>query len=878
MSSNMYYTDDGGLIHVAKRIGSGGEGDIYSLKNNNKNCAKLYTKAEKLSEDNYEKVVFMINNPPDDPTIKKSHPSLAWPIKLIYQERKGKTFAGFIMPLIPTIEGIKFDSILNYFHPSEREHKFPGFTWKHLLTTSLNLASAVAAMHERGYIIGDINESNFLVHPTSLVSIIDCDSFQVTDPKSGKVWKCLVGKDQYRAPELLKSSIHKNRSLESDYFALSVLIFQLLMQGWHPYAATGKLVDDTSSPRGKIIKGIFPYGRRRSGISPPPEALPFEILHPTIQTLFMRCFEKGHADPKVRPSSKEWWDTLRKLGKELRKCPKNENHFYFNHLNKCPWCDIKKNTRKDPFQSLLGQQIRMPSSTEPLEKRTNFLCHYLIELALSDGYISKEEEDNIFERGKDLHIPEKEIEKLIADELRKRGISGVSGSARLVVDKSHIEFKDMKISTNATETIEVSNVGDGIMTGTISSNARWLRIPSAIAPCRKNQSQKIQVTVDTSNLPYGFSGSATMSIKTTGGTADIAVNLTTEGLSHLVNDFRSQYVPLSAAVGGFLFSFGYGPDFAPLGIAASLLYAPTLTKQEGGSLGSIVKATIVAGIGSFIIFAILEWVGKYFPHFIGFVIGAYLIGGLAYLCADLIMKHVLNAGMNLSRFPPILVHGLSAGLVILAIAFHSGDSTSVKRIAEREMPTRQAQSQRQRIVSPPTTTKSIPAPRVRIKRSVVAEEIDNNKPVGVNTKFPVNESYGNTRRTFVVYYAEYEGASPNKTEFNVKFIKEGKVIGTSQYRCNKSVKQYSGNYWCKTGPYYLSIGDYEACLYVDGKMIDRKNFSIVPRDRRQKSVRTSIPKKTPSVSSTIRNKTENKPQQLQKTRKLLIPPPSRDSF
>jgi curved DNA-binding protein CbpA len=462
-----------------------------------------------------------------------------------------------------------------------------------------------------------------------------------------------------------------------------------------------------------------------------------------------------------------------------------------------------------------------------------------------------------------------------------------TGEPKLVVlrkNDADYQFQDVRRGIILSEKITIKNTQGGLLQGTIKSDAPWLEVDRN--KLLEMHEQELLIRILTSKIPrktFQVEGNVTIEtngVGANGGKEVIPFKVILEDFYRECDRFRNIYAPLSAAIGGLLFSFGYGPDFAPLGIGASLLYAPILTKQEGGSLGSMVKATIVAGIGSFIIFAILEWVGKYFPHFIGFVIGAYLIGGLAYVCADLIMKHILDAGMNLSRFPPILVYGLSASLVILAIAVHSGDSTSVKRIAEKEMPTRQAQSQRQRIVSPPTTTKSIPAPRVRIKRSVIAEKIDNNKPVGVNTKFPVNASYGNTRRTFVVYYAEYEGASPNKTEFKVKFIKEGKVVGNSQYRCSKSAKQYSGNYWCRTGPYYLSIGDYEACLYADGKMIDRKNFSIVHRTGQQKSVRTSISEKTPSVSSTIRNKTENKSQQLQKkgaNRELLIPR-SRDSF
>lgn len=876
--SSTYYTDTGNTIHLDKKIGSGGEGDIYLIHGYTSEVAKIYKKQQ--SPTIHRKLLTMVQGPPHDPTVNgpTKHRSIAWPSEILYLDRQKTQFAGFVMP---RIDLKVFKKILIYLSPEDRAGMFFGeFTWLHLYTAAFNLASCLAAIHERGYCVGDINESNILVAPTTLLTIIDCDSFQVKDPSTGKTWRCKVAKDDYTAPEIFDCSRYADvdRTRETDCFALAVMIFQLLMEGFHPYAAKGKLVDDAPSRRDKIKKGIFPYTSSQKGIAPTARAPSFEILHPEIQALFQRCFDAGHKNPAARPSAKEWMTTLKKLSRHFKECTANKNHRFLDHLNICPWCERNKKfgESKDSFPNPVGQQIILPDPTNQLVSLDDRKAHLLpcIEMALmDDGYISQEEEAYLIEQGLKLHIPEKETKRLITEEIKKRGIPVGTGSAVLSVSKNYIEFREIKKGTHPIETIEVSNVGDGIMTGTISSNARWLKVLSAIAPCRKNQSQKIQLSVNGSNLPYGFSGSATISIKTTGGNADVTINLTTESLSHLTACFRSRYAPLSAALGGFLFSFGHGPYFCFLGFLATVIGYPIfIYKEHTTSFASIVKAVIVAIVGGFIAFWILEFLGKYFPHFIGFVIGAYLIGGLAYLAADLIMKHVLNAGMNLSRFPPILVHGLSAGLVILAIAVHSGDSPSVKKIAEREVTsTTSPQSQKQRIVSSPTTTKRVPKSRVRITRSVVAAGLNsNNRPVGISTNF----SSGLKK---LWHFVEYKGAMKNKTVFRCQWYKDGRLLTTISYQLERS----SGNAWCPLTHNYKP-GKYEVRLFADDNELKRTCFYITKPSKLspkpKNNIKHSIAEKQSNHSSPQTHSSPVKQSSQTKPGKRLLIPPSRDSF
>ncbi len=300
---SIYYTENDEKIQLTHEIGRGGEGPVYAIHGSPSACAKIYSK--NLSHEDHKKLIVMVKNPPSDPAYdSRKHKSIAWPNAILYADSKKAQFAGFVMP---KIDGKIFKKALHYLDPSDRRKLFGGgFTWRHLFTTAFNIVSAVAAIHERGYCIGDVNESNILIAPDALVTLIDCDSFQVRDNSSRITYRCLVGKPEYTAPELQGRSYKDiDRTFETDCFALGVIIFQLLMEGTHPYQAKGPLVKDAPSTHEKIIKGYFPYTSKLSGIAPPEYAPPFEILHPELRQLFHRCFADGHKTPQVRPSAKE---------------------------------------------------------------------------------------------------------------------------------------------------------------------------------------------------------------------------------------------------------------------------------------------------------------------------------------------------------------------------------------------------------------------------------------------------------------------------------------------------------------------------------------------------------------------------------------------
>ncbi|HVF11478.1 MAG TPA: hypothetical protein VNA87_00170 [Actinomycetota bacterium] len=347
---------------------SGGEGRIYKIDGRTHLLAKVFHR-ERLSVELHRKIVAMVSSAPKDPTLElRGHRSIAWPQELLYSDAGQRDFIGFTMP---ALDALRFRESHTYFDPADRLRRFAGaFTWKHLLLTAYNISSAVAAIHERGHRIGDLRDSNILVAPNSLVSLIDCDSFQIVDP-SGVSYPTRVGTGEYLPPELQKADFRSAPvdRYHSDLFALSVLVFKLLMLGAHPFQARGVAVQDLPSTEAKILRGIYPYTRSK-GAEPPEFAPDVRILPPNLRKLADRTFVEGHTKPERRPSADDWFKAIGVVGPQLKTCRKNPHHLYGGHLRSCPWCEIASRG-PDPFPSPRAgsQTAAAEASEQPRVKR-----------------------------------------------------------------------------------------------------------------------------------------------------------------------------------------------------------------------------------------------------------------------------------------------------------------------------------------------------------------------------------------------------------------------------------------------------------------------------------------------------------------------------
>lgn len=357
MNGLTVYTKSGQALALFETGKSGGEGKIYTIKGNPFNCAKIYYE-KVITQELHDKIVAMTKNVPDDPTWSViGYRSIAWPIEVVFFDSDAKRFAGYTMPYID--KKVFRESHL-YYDPADRIREFGGtFTWKYLLTTAYNICSAVYAVHQKGHCVGDLRENNILVSPNALISLVDCDSFQIRDKETSRVFYTRVGTGEFLPPEL-HSINFKERDIDrlyADRFALAIIVFKFLMMGVHPYQSKGKEVEDTPSTEAKLLKGLFPY-EKDCPVKPPDYAPDYEIIPDKLKVLFKKCFVDGHKDPFERPTARQWLDAIAEELGQLKDCKVNKNHIYSGHLKSCPWCRLSF----DYFPQSLhqGPQVILP--------------------------------------------------------------------------------------------------------------------------------------------------------------------------------------------------------------------------------------------------------------------------------------------------------------------------------------------------------------------------------------------------------------------------------------------------------------------------------------------------------------------------------------
>jgi DNA-binding helix-hairpin-helix protein with protein kinase domain len=334
------------ILSLNVSLGRGGEACVYAVPSDNNLVAKIYHKPTTAHAD---KLQAMLANPPENPTASLGHISIAWPEDLLRTADGKNSILGFLMP---RIEGMR--PIIDFYNPRTRRQHCPLFNYQYLLRTARNLAAAFAALHASGYCIGDVNESNILVSDTALVTLIDTDSFQVLDPSTNVVYRCPVGKPEFTPPELQnKTFAQHDREISHDLFGLAVLVFQLLMEGTHPFSGIFQGAIEPPPYEARIASGHFTYSQKRYvPYLPTPIAPPWEILHPSLQELFVRCFEQGHNNPQLRPSAQTWLSAIAEAEDSLITCTTNPQHRYNNHMRACPWCErTVRLGGRDPFPS-----------------------------------------------------------------------------------------------------------------------------------------------------------------------------------------------------------------------------------------------------------------------------------------------------------------------------------------------------------------------------------------------------------------------------------------------------------------------------------------------------------------------------------------------
>lgn len=190
-------------LDTSKEINRGGEGAIYEHPSDKSLVIKVYHTTGSLSAIILQELMKLPDN-----FIK--------PLELYY-DTKG-ALKGLSMKYLDTNKLILLSHVFNKGTAAKL-----GYTPPIKNKIYVNLCNGLVQAHRAGIVIGDFNPYNIFVNTSGEVFFIDVDSFQThSKPHSGVM-----------LPEIRDWLTH-NIDQKTDYYALSVLVFQLFTHV-HPY-------------------------------------------------------------------------------------------------------------------------------------------------------------------------------------------------------------------------------------------------------------------------------------------------------------------------------------------------------------------------------------------------------------------------------------------------------------------------------------------------------------------------------------------------------------------------------------------------------------------------------------------------------------------
>ncbi len=337
---NRYFCSNGQQYELGEEIKSEGQGRICRVKGDPNLLAKIYLR--RPSNTQIQKLSCLIHARPED-----LQDCTAWPLATL-AESQGAPPCGYIMKYFPGSPPIRYMSM------PLRMQFLPHVTYLNLVVVSRNIAAVIAMIHKNGYVVGDLNEKNFIIVDDGKVVALDCDSFQVT--LGNATLTCDVGVPEYTAPELCGKGAYADliRTPNHDCFALAMIIFKLLMLSRNPYM--GLNPNGNGDPEKLAVKYDYAYGKgaQATGNLPPENAPLIGYLPAEIRDAFELAFARPNLE---RPSALLWIQYLDTLAKQLKLCDLCADHHYPAHNSRCCWCDYAQRTSIAAFTGALRQDL-----------------------------------------------------------------------------------------------------------------------------------------------------------------------------------------------------------------------------------------------------------------------------------------------------------------------------------------------------------------------------------------------------------------------------------------------------------------------------------------------------------------------------------------
>ncbi len=213
-----------------------------------------------------------------------------------------------------------------------------------------NLYAVIHEIHYVGQVVGDLNSRNILVDTENApVAFVETDHYGILDIQYATRYRATRGMAEYLPREVQMRLNGRWRladaadsfTIATDRFGLAIHIFQLLMNGVHPFLLSNlsEIASvEAPSPIHSLLNGICVFSPQVGTL--PPHMPLTDSLSDEIRQLFVRAFVDGHQNPAARTRAKEWMDAPDRFRFALSVCSQKPDHRYNATLPQCPWCAI----------------------------------------------------------------------------------------------------------------------------------------------------------------------------------------------------------------------------------------------------------------------------------------------------------------------------------------------------------------------------------------------------------------------------------------------------------------------------------------------------------------------------------------------------------
>lgn len=369
------YTLSGEAIHLSNPIAQGGEASIYRAKPDV--LVKIFERDSVTIINKYK--IFAMTENTRFPEHKKKDSPFSFPLIPLMSKPANNDFQDIIGYAMYEKKGATLHSLINFLKIQNGD-VLQNTSRLDLVNMLIDVLKAFNALHKDGLIVGDVSLRNILFdEKTKKIAIIDNDSFQcnldvpaihveqvkhlyknlenkrndkfkLTKEKATELYNttknvpffCEVCTDEYTAPELNNVPLNKTpRPIYVEYFALAVLIFQVLMLGKHPLVSKKE-----TDVRAAISNMEFPYKlefwEQNDDIPDGNWAIQWSHLPAYIKETFIKTFDKETlSNPEKRVNIDEWLEVLTEYAQYLEKT-KTKNVLIYSKMATKPRATARK--------------------------------------------------------------------------------------------------------------------------------------------------------------------------------------------------------------------------------------------------------------------------------------------------------------------------------------------------------------------------------------------------------------------------------------------------------------------------------------------------------------------------------------------------------